>query len=67
MVDNGEHRRMIEGHGMKGKHYNAKFKALQNLAMITNFGWQNLPSPWSYTLCSQHGWLCHIDKKWPLS
>jgi len=42
MIDNGEHRRVIKGHGTKGKHHDAKTKSLQNPTMLTNFGWQNL-------------------------
>jgi hypothetical protein len=34
MVDNGEHRRVIKGHGTKGKHHDAKTKALQNPTML---------------------------------
>jgi hypothetical protein len=39
MVDNGEHKKMIKGHGAKGKCHNEKLKALQNLVVLIDFVW----------------------------
>jgi hypothetical protein len=38
MVDSGEHRKMIKGHGAKGKCHNAKLEILQDFTMVVNFG-----------------------------
>jgi len=37
MVDNGEHKRMIKGHGAKGRHHDAKLEAFQNSVVLTYF------------------------------
>jgi hypothetical protein len=33
MVDSGEHRKVIKGHGAKGECHNAKLEILQDLAI----------------------------------
>jgi hypothetical protein len=39
MANNEQHKRMIKGHGAKGKRHDAKLKAFQNLIVLTNFVW----------------------------
>jgi len=45
MANNEERRKVIKGHGVKGKRHDAKLEAFQNLVMLTNSRWQNLPHP----------------------
>ncbi len=67
MADDVDQRRMVKGHGGKKRRHEAKLKTFEDPTIITNVGWQNLPQPWSYTLCSSYVQWCDIDKKWPLS
>jgi hypothetical protein len=39
MVNNEKHKRMIKGHGAKGKHHNAKLEAFQNSIVLAYFIW----------------------------
>ncbi len=60
-------RKVIRVHDTKRRWHEAKLKTLENPTIVINVGWQNLPQPWSYMLCSQYVQWCHINKKWPLS
>jgi len=67
MTDDEDQRKVVRAHGVKGRWDEAKLKALKDPIIVVDVGWQNLPRPWSYTLCSSFVRLCHIDKKWSLS
>jgi hypothetical protein len=67
MVDNADRKKVIKGRGVKRRQYEAKFETLEDPTIIVNVGWQNLPQPWSYTLCFSYVWWCHIHKNCPLS
>jgi hypothetical protein len=43
MVDNANQRRVIKGHGAKGRQHKAKFETVEDPTIIANAGWQNLP------------------------
>jgi hypothetical protein len=36
-------RKVVKGHGTKGRQHKAKLKALEDPTVIANPGWQNLP------------------------
>jgi hypothetical protein len=40
MVDVGDHRKVIKGHGEKGKQRDVKLEALQDPTILANDGWQ---------------------------
>jgi len=67
MVDNVDQRKVVKGHGAKGRWHEAKLEALEDPTIIVDVGWPDLPQPWLYILCLQYVQWCHIDKKWPLS
>jgi hypothetical protein len=52
LMDNGynggcaNQRKVVKGHGMKGRQHEAKLEALEDPTIIANVGWQNLPQPW---------------------
>jgi len=37
MADNGEHKKMIKGHGAKGRHHDAKLETFQNSVVLRDF------------------------------
>jgi len=43
MVDDADRRRVVKGHGMKGKWHKAKLEAFENPIVVTDARWQNLP------------------------
>jgi hypothetical protein len=51
MVDDANQTKVIKGHGMKGRWHKAKLETFEHPTIIVDVGWQNLPRPWSYTLC----------------
>jgi hypothetical protein len=67
MANNVDQRRVVKGHGVKGRRHKVEFKALEDPTIITNVGWQNYPKPWSCMLCLQYVRWCHINNKWPVS
>jgi hypothetical protein len=52
MANDAVRRRVVRGHGVKGKRHEAELKTLENPTIVIDVGWQILPQPWSYTLCS---------------
>jgi hypothetical protein len=51
MANNVDQRRVVKGHGAKGKWHEAKLKTFEDPTIVVDVRWQNLPQPWSYTLC----------------
>jgi hypothetical protein len=39
MVDDVDQRRVVKGHGTKGRQHEAKFKALEDLTIVVDVGW----------------------------
>ncbi len=67
MANDADQKRVVGGRGTKGKWHEAKLKTLEDPTIVVDVRWQNLPQPWSYTLCYSYVWWCHISKKWPHS
>jgi hypothetical protein len=67
MADDANQRRLVRGHGVKGKWHEAKLEAFEDPIVVVDARWQNLPQPWLYLLCFSYAWWCHFDKKWSLS
>jgi hypothetical protein len=43
MADNAGWRKVVKGHGMKGRWYKIKLKTFEDPTIVTNARWQNLP------------------------
>jgi hypothetical protein len=43
MVDDANRRKVVKGHGTKGRRHEAKLKALEVPTIVVNVGWKNLP------------------------
>ncbi len=67
MADNMNQKKVVKGHGTKGRWRKIKFKALEYPILLKDVGWKIFPQLSSYTLCSQYVWWCHINNKWPFS
>jgi hypothetical protein len=50
MVDDVDWRRVVKGHGAKGRWHKVELKTLEDLIVIENVGWQNLPQPWLHIM-----------------
>jgi hypothetical protein len=48
MVDDVDQKRMIKGHGTKGRWHEAKLETFEHPTIVIYDGWQNLPHSWSY-------------------
>jgi hypothetical protein len=54
MANAMDQKRMVRGHGVKGRWDGVELQAFEDPIVLGNAGWQNLPQPWSYTLFSQY-------------
>jgi hypothetical protein len=52
MVDDVDQRKVVKGHGAKGRQHEAKLETFEDPTILIDVGWPNLPQPWSYILCS---------------
>jgi hypothetical protein len=43
IVDDADRRRMVRGHGMKGRRHEAKLEGFENPTVVVDVRWQNLP------------------------
>jgi hypothetical protein len=67
MADGMNQKRVVKGHGMKGRWHKVEFKTIEDSIVLENIGLQILPQFSLYTLCLQYVWWCHIGNKWPFS
>jgi hypothetical protein len=67
MVDNINQKKVVKGHGTKGRWHKVELKALEDLIVLENARWKILPELSLYTLCLQYVWWWHISNKWPFS
>jgi hypothetical protein len=52
MANAMDQKKMVRGHCAKGRWHEVGPKAFEDPTILGNARWQNLPQPWSYTLCS---------------
>ncbi len=43
MVDNANQKKVVRGHGAKGRRHKAELKALEDPTIVVDARWQNLP------------------------
>jgi hypothetical protein len=46
MADRVDQRRVVKGHGAKGRWHKVELKALEEPTVLANIGWQILPQLW---------------------
>jgi len=44
MANDADQKRMVRGHGAKGRRHKAKLEALEDPTIVADVGWQNLPN-----------------------
>jgi len=59
MVDDMNQKRVVKGHGTKGRWHKVEFKALEDPIVLEDVGWKIFPQLSSYTLCLQYVLWCH--------
>jgi hypothetical protein len=42
MADDADRKRVVKGHGTKGKRHETKFETFEDPTIVANVGWQNL-------------------------
>ncbi len=45
MADVMNQKKVIKGHGSKGRQHEAKLETFENPTILTDAGWQNFPQP----------------------
>jgi hypothetical protein len=53
MVDGADQKIVVKGYMVKGRWHDAKLEASKD-PIVLDDGWQNMPQPWIYTLCSNY-------------